>query len=163
METNIATYPEDDSTIKLGQSKQNELKLEIANSEEKFVTFTFAKEEMDNLIGRMQFQNRVSYIGAELCITAIKNLVKKNDFLQLSLQLSEKLITEEQFDQEIETNPDQYIIKLSNQVEPKDLHIISNIIRKIGKKFTTDEVAELFSFDTRSINEGISSIGENCD
>ena len=164
METSIASYPESESTIKIDSLKtmssrfQTVANLNNINANE-FISVTIDKKQMDLFLEQFHFKNHINLIRNDYCIIAIRNLLKKNEFLQLSLQLSEKLITEEEFEVEIDKNPDKYIIQMNNMDNPMHLHVISNILTKIGKAFNTDEVSELFSIDTRSINNELKIIG----
>lgn len=164
MENSIASYPESESTIKvlhtttLSSRFQTVANLGERNSNE-FISFTIDKKQIGNLFEKFHFRNHLNVLRNDYYVVAIRNLLKKNEFLQLSLQLSEKLVSEEEFDLEIEKNPDKYIIQMKNLEHPIQLHVISNVINKIGKSFTTDEVSELFSIDSRSIDSELKTIG----
>lgn len=80
-----------------------------------------------------------------LYITGIINLIKKNNLLQESIQLAEGFITEEEFEQEIEANPERFIISLREPNSLEELIVLKDIVKKIGKDFTVDEVSEIFS------------------
>lgn len=86
------------------------------------------------------------------CIIAIKNLFKKNDFLQLSLQRAENLLSDEEFEKEIEENPHKYTIDLHEIEDGTEVNILSEIAQKVGREFTQDEVCELFSFAPNCLN-----------
>ncbi len=93
-----------------------------------------------------------------LYVTAIVNLIKKTEFLQLLIQLSEKSITEAEYDKEIEENPSKYIIETDYLNSLDDLSIIGEIVRKIGLSMQTDEVAEMFSIELSSLNNGLTAL-----
>ncbi len=84
-------------------------------------------------------------------IKAIKNLIIQNNFLELALQLEEGHISEEEYDKEIDTHPEKYVVNVDYLEIPDDLAIIKDIIKKIGAEYTRDEVEELFSVDTENI------------
>lgn len=84
-------------------------------------------------------------------ITAFRNLLKKNDFLQLSSELSSDVISDEEFNEELERNPSKYIIDVQRMNDSYDLHIISDIIQKVGVEISIDEVAEIFSLEYQSV------------
>lgn len=164
METSITSYPESQSTIKIENVKPMSSRFQtIVNTGNAdangFVSFTIDEKQMNMLFQQFQFKNHIDNLRNDYCIIAIRNLLKKNEFLQLSLQLSEKLISESEFDIEIEQNPDKYIIQMNNIDNHVHLNVISNILTKIGKTFNVDEVSELFSIDARSINNELKAIG----
>jgi hypothetical protein len=71
--------------------------------------------------------------------------------LQLLLNLSENTIDEEEFNKELEQNPENYIVDINYLSNPSDLMIITDIVKKIGKEFTVDEVSEIFSIESEDI------------
>ncbi|MCK9412117.1 MAG: hypothetical protein M0Q53_07430 [Prolixibacteraceae bacterium] len=163
METNITSYPISESTIKFEYVKQSSLSFQKVGSlenvnENGFISFIIDEKHMNFLFEQFQITNHVNNLRNDYCIVAIKNLIKKNEFLQLSMQLSENLISETEFETEIEENPEKYIIQINRLNHPINLHVISNILTQIGKSFNLDEVSELFSFDTRSINSELKAI-----
>ncbi|MDZ4757320.1 MAG: hypothetical protein SGJ10_04155 [Bacteroidota bacterium] len=84
-------------------------------------------------------------------LTGIKNLIKKNNFLQLSLTTSDDSESEADFEKEISDHPHKYIIDIKPLDNERDLNIISEIVKKIGVEFTIDDVSELFSVDNDCI------------
>lgn len=164
METSITSYPESQSTIKIENVKPMSSRFQTivnpGNADANgFVSFTIDENQMNMLFQQFHFKNHINNLRNDYCIVAIRNLLKKNEFLQLSLQLSEKLITESEFEAEIDQNPDKYIIQMNNIDDHVHLNVISNILTKIGKTFNVDEVSELFSIDARSINNELKAIG----
>ncbi|MCA4897462.1 MAG: hypothetical protein ACK514_01015 [Bacteroidota bacterium] len=164
METSITSYPESQSTIKIENVKPMSSRFQtivnLSNADANgFVSFTIDENQMNMLFQQFHFKNHIDNLRNDYCIVAIRNLLKKNEFLQLSLQLSEKLITESEFETEIDQNPDKYIIQMNNIDDHVHLNVISNILTKIGKTFNVDEVSELFSIDARSINNELKAIG----
>lgn len=164
METSITSYPESQSTIKIENVKPMSSRFQtivnLSNADANgFVSFTIDENQMNMLFQQFHFKNNINNLRNDYCIVAIRNLLKKNEFLQLSLQLSEELITESEFEAEIDQNPDKYIIQMNNIDDHVHLKVISNILTKIGKTFDVDEVSELFSIDARSINNELKAIG----
>ncbi len=100
-------------------------------------------------------------------ITAVKNLLKKINFLELYQQLLEDQITESEFNEEIERESSKYIIDIKELQDPDDLTIILDIVNKITfdlKDFSLNEINELFSVDlhdhVKLSKEAVSSIDE---
>lgn len=86
-------------------------------------------------------------VKEKLYIEAIKNLFKMRDFLLLNIDLLHNIITEEEFESEIKNNSKKYVITtnpIENEIQL--LHVI-DIIKKVQKELTADEVFELFSLD----------------
>ena len=96
----------------------------------------------------MYFQN-VAYRHKEVYyIEAIRNYIRKINFIELIDSLNNEEITQEDFDLAIEINPDKYIVTLKEIINHNDLILINDMIKKIGfdlHDFTISEVAELFS------------------
>lgn len=157
METNIQSYPESQTTIRENENQMFFIKNPTIPDENGFVKFLIDDHQMNLLFKRFEINN----LRNDFCILAIKNLLKKNEFLQLSLQLSEKLITESEFESEIDENPDRYIIQMNELEDSINLNVISSILTKIGKSFNIDEVSELFSIDVRSIKHELKTIDTN--
>ncbi len=111
------------------------------------ITFTTTKKKINSFYEyscNREIENKLLY-------RIIKNLIKKTSFIQLSLQLTEDQITEDEFDMEIENNPEEYIIDLQYLDENINLFSINNIIKKIGKGFSIDEVSEMFAIDLSNV------------
>jgi hypothetical protein len=87
----------------------------------------------------------------DLCITAIKNLIKKVNFLQLINQLNEGGLTERKFQKELKQYPSKYIIETDYLKFIDDVSVISEIVEKVGIEQSIDEVAEMFSIEYNSL------------
>ena len=94
----------------------------------------------------------------EYCIKAIRNLIIKNNFLELTLELSEENITEDDYSNEIENNPNRYVIDIDYIKEPNDIKVVNEIVKKIGLEFSIDEVAEMFSLDSKDLENKVAQI-----
>jgi hypothetical protein len=86
-------------------------------------------------------------------VKGINNLLKKNNLLQLSLQLSDNLITEDEFEEEINNNSEKYIISVENLTSVNQLHVLKDIVKSIGKDFSVDEISELFSVSFNNLDK----------
>ncbi|QHS63254.1 hypothetical protein [Chitinophaga agri] len=135
------------------------LKVKLSDStESNFVEFQLPKQSVDLYFKTLEIEKSINALKHVYAITAIKNLLKKNHFLQLNLDYSNKLINEEEFEREIDDNPDRFIIEMTSNDSVLDLYVISELIEKIGNQFTIDEVSELFSIDTESLHRVISKL-----
>ncbi len=90
----------------------------------------------------------------------VKNLMKKNNFLNLSWLLDQGQMTEDDFQVEIDTNSELYVIELNGEVTPELIVDINDILNDLNLHLNVDEVAELFSLDKESLLS-ILSEGEN--
>jgi len=168
METpKIASYPEAETTFKIGHERltnsfQAVTTLNDQNSSE-FVTVTFPKAGVEKLIQLAAFRNQAITLRQDYCFTAIRNLLKKTAYLQLSLEFAENQITEEEFESEINNNPDKYVIRINALEDQSHLFIMGRILENVGANFNTGQVSELFSVDISSINKGLTSIGAKLD
>lgn len=92
----------------------------------------------------------------ELYITALDNLLKKVDYLHLTMQLDQSLIDEDEFDKELEENEDKYLIKINSNFNNLDLDLVISIVTKLkNRDFSSDEISELFSIDVEKIENFI--------
>ena len=109
--------------------------------------------------GIKNFYEFVSYYDKKenLYLTAVDNLIKKNDFLQLTIQLDQELISEEEFRDELERNEIKYLIKMNPEPENVDFKILTEILSKLNREFTSDDASELFSIPLDNINNYIES------
>lgn len=88
----------------------------------------------------------------ELYKRMVKNLMKKNNFLNLSWLLDKGDMTEDDFQVELETNPELYHIDYSSEVTPELINQINDILGDLSIQLTVSEVSELFSIELESLN-----------
>ncbi|MEA3494591.1 MAG: hypothetical protein U9R42_00990 [Bacteroidota bacterium] len=112
------------------------------------------QSKLRNIINYASFQNKKD----EYFIKAIKNLLKKSNFQELSLEISEDQITEEEYYKELEKNPEKYVLDLEYLKDPNDIKIINEIVKRIGVEFSIDEVEELFSLVTGELENKVNQI-----
>lgn len=84
-------------------------------------------------------------------LKAIKNLIKQKEYINLMYQLSNDLITDEEFSEELDKNENKYLIKIDQELTIKNYKSIVEILYKLKEDFTEDDVAEVFSLKTRFI------------
>lgn len=82
-------------------------------------------------------------------VAGIHNLIIKANFLQHNLRLAEGMIDQDEFAREIDENPDEYIINIRETSSLEELLALKDVVKRLGKDFTIDEVSEIFavSFD----------------
>lgn len=92
--------------------------------------------------------------------TGIKNLRKNVKFLQLAKDLASKIITDEEFEAEIENNPEKYLIDINPLEDPLDAVLLHDIVNKVGNDLTIDEAGDIFSFESESIKEHLNKLSK---
>jgi hypothetical protein len=110
---------------------------------------SFMQGNVSNLFGYFTFLNRKE----SFYITAVANLMKKNEFLQLNNQLIAKTITEQEFENELRLNEEKYLITTNDKFDKLDMSVVRDILPRLNGSFTTDEVADLFSVSNEKLNE----------
>lgn len=88
-------------------------------------------------------------------LRAIKNLRKKNEYLQLTMQFEQELISDDEFYDELDNNEDKYLIKIDHSFDNSKFKYINQIIQKLDSDFSSDEIAEMFSVPIESVNQYI--------
>ncbi len=142
-----------DSSAKLYEKFSGTMKNEVIT-----ITFRTDRVKIDSLRRILNdyalFQNKKD----EYCIKAIRNLIIKNNFLELTLELAEENITEDYYLEEIDKNHDKYVIDINYISEPDDIKVVNEIVKKIGLEFSIDEVAEMFSLDSKDMENKVAQI-----
>lgn len=105
-------------------------------------------KKQSQLIEQYQMSNEKE----QLLIQAIKNLIIKNNYLQLLLELSDNNITEEEFNKELDQHSEKYFIDVKNELNEKTLLIILDIFKQLGNDFYINDITDLFSINTDNIN-----------
>ncbi len=81
-----------------------------------------------------------------LLINAVRNLIRKNNMIELRISLKNKIITQDDYELEINKNSDLYFFKL-NESTPKYVILLAiSLIKQLNfDHYTEREIAELFS------------------
>ena len=99
---------------------------------------------------RLWVKEYLSENKEELYLRALRNLYRKLDFIELNQLLEMEDITVEEYDKELETNEDKYLIPApEGQPTVQQIIQITDIIKRLGreKKKSVDEVSEMFSLE----------------
>lgn len=86
----------------------------------------------------------------ELYLRALRNLYRKLDFIELNQSLDMSDITEDEYDHELETHEDKYLIPAPTGAPSLQQIIqITDILKRLGreKDISVDEVSEMFSLE----------------
>jgi len=87
---------------------------------------------------------------SELLLIAVRNLIKKLNFIELCQDSDAK------YEYEINTYLEKYVIKIEDiSYSMDDLITINNIVNKLNdlKYFTESDVSELFGIDFRKLTD----------
>lgn len=99
--------------------------------------------------------------GKELLyLRIVKNLCRKNDFAELLMALENGEISDEEYERELESNEDKYLIPFPKEkADFRQIAQIVDIIKRIGKEnvFSVADVSELFSLDLSAASAVITS------
>lgn len=88
-----------------------------------------------------------------LYVKAIKNLLKQKEYVNLMYQLSNELISNEEFNNELDQNEDKYLIKIDQDLNLDNYKAIVEILENLKQDFTEDDVSEIFSLKTGFISK----------
>ena len=97
--------------------------------------------------------NRMS----QLLIRAVNNRTRERNYFRLYSQLLEGEITEEDFDKEIDDNENEYVVANNETADKTDIEIALSVSPQLMDVKDVDDMADIFSFDIRSIRKSISS------
>jgi len=124
----------------------------LVSDRENTVEFKLDQNNIASFFERINNFNNYHHYCQHYSVIAIRNLIKKNEYLQLHLQLSQNLIDEKEFEDEVKHNEEKYLIRLSPLKNSNEIHIISDIVKKVGVDMSIDDVGEIFSIDPNSFN-----------
>jgi len=153
-----------------GQSKQDTLQMDVALNidilKNNTSVFSFCgnsthfPNDFNSLKGIILNWVNASYQAKkeDYYIIAVRNLRKKINFLRLNNDFNNEEISDEEYSQEIENNPNKYIIDIKYLSDPNEIHCVNDIINRIGGDFTYDEVGELLSIDTENLKSAFTKL-----
>ncbi|WMI66714.1 hypothetical protein RBH94_06005 [Aestuariibaculum sp. YM273] len=95
-----------------------------------------------------EFQEREKFY-----VKAIQNLKKQKEYVNLLYQVSNELISDEEFSTELEENESKYLIKLDNKLNAKNFFTISKIMNRIGDVLLDDDLSEIFSLKSENFEK----------
>lgn len=128
--------------------------------EENRININFGKKDFLDFVITIQSYHGYFRRKQDLEIVAIQNLVKIKNLLQLDVQRAQELITEDEYENELKTNPQRYIIRVGELAHADDLYVINEIVTEaaLESEITADEVAEMFSIDHNTINNHLGGV-----
>lgn len=132
-----AESPSDDFYVKVNAGKESNIGTITLNKSD---VVKLGNAFLDNFKTKIELREN-------LYITAIRNYHKTTNFLKLVNNLSEKLITEEDFEKEINENEEKYEILANGEIDFPTLRLITDIVQKVGIEYSMDEISEIFSIN----------------
>lgn len=87
-----------------------------------------------------------------------KNLLRKINFIGLHSEVEDKIISEEEFDRELDENWDKYTITMSDEkVSHEEMKIVLKLASEFSvlQEFSVDEVAMFFGVNPEQIMESM--------
>ena len=115
---------------------------------DRFELLSFTAVSKGKTDTQMWIKKYLSEGKEQLYVQALRNLLRKLDFIELNQSLEMEDISEDDYDKELEENEDKYLIPAPS-AEPTFRQVIqvADIIKRLGREdsITVDEVSEMFS------------------
>lgn len=129
-----------------------EFKISLNNNQEIF-EFTWIVSDLNEFMKGYTHLRDYRTRKNDLQVLAIKNLIKISNSLQLNLQLAEKTISDKEFEEAIDTNPDRYFVDVKPVADEADLIVIGDILTEVSpiEELESDQVANIFSIEHGSL------------
>lgn len=115
-----------------------------------------------------QYQDKTAFLGVatnrlfnsrlvpecylDLLLRAYSNRTRERNYFRLYCQLLDNEITDDEFDAEIDENPDKYVVKAPMKVNIGDVYCALNLSERMMDIDSTDDFASVFSIDDDSIS-----------
>ena len=92
----------------------------------------------------------------ELLIRAVNNRTRERNYFKKYCELLEGDLTDEQFDNEIDTHPDEYVVSTEASTNLNELELAVNLAKHLKGIESIDDFTALFSFSDDSVRKCIS-------
>ncbi|RHX90241.1 hypothetical protein DLM76_20470 [Leptospira yasudae] len=141
------------ATQEKSMSSAKKVTIDNLNTYNRIIKFEFRHSEFEAMLSK--FRERLGDISDldKFKTLAIRNLLKKNNFLKLLNDLESESISEEEFESEINNNGNKYVISLDSKITERDLRLIAKIVKDIEMELDTDQVEEMFSITPENYGE----------
>ncbi|MDE5570930.1 MAG: hypothetical protein K2I86_02590 [Prevotella sp.] len=130
----------------------------IAVSQEDSNNIAFAGVGSETVINRMMGLDMDNLM--ELLVRAVNNRTRQRNYFRLYGQMLEKEISEEDFYQKIEENEDDYVIEELEKPSKERLLQALHLSRKIKNVNSSEDLSDLFSFDSFETDRQLINIEE---
>jgi|ADurb_Total_1213_FD_contig_31_1419976_length_648_multi_2_in_0_out_0_1 hypothetical protein len=117
--------------------------------------YWLSEDQIKRHVSKLFMFSEVTTIKQDLYTTALTNLLKKINFLELHQQLLNNEITEEEFDNYLNHDSVKYTIQMNKSISTLEKHLIIQIISRIGtdiKEFSYSDIEELFSIKYNNLS-----------
>lgn len=121
-------------------------------------TYWLSEDQIKRHVSKLFMLSEVTSIKQELYVTAIVNLLKKVNFLELNQQLLNNEISDDEFDNLLTSESFKYTIQMNKTISPVEKNLIIQIISQIGsniKEFSISDIEELFSIKINCLSNSL--------
>ena len=145
-----------------GSSKKEEI---VTYSTENILVETVESNNMYYFFGVSSEKSFIKNLTGEtfnryidLLFTAINNRTKELNYSRLYCDLLEGLITEEDFEQEIDSNENRYVMIGDDIPSDEDLNLLLNASSRLNDIINSEDLATLFSFNSEYVDKKLLEI-----
>jgi hypothetical protein len=110
--------------------------------------FWIGEDDLRKNFNHLFVMAAISHSREDFYITALRNMFRKANFLELYQQLQNGDLSEEEFQNEVESKPNKYTIEMNKDITASQFKTIVSLISHIGfdvRDMSLTDVAELFS------------------
>ena len=91
----------------------------------------------------------------ELLITAVNNRTRERNYFKKYAELLEGELSDEEFDREIDSNKDEYVVPAGKDADIRDIELAMQVTPRLKGVQSTDDFTALFSFSDTAIRKCI--------
>lgn len=85
-------------------------------------------------------------------LKALRNKIIHTNYLELALDLEEGNISEEEYDEIIDNNPEKYVVDIDYIRDRDDIPVLHDIVKRLRSDFSVEDVSELFAVDVDDLH-----------
>ena len=120
----------------------------VAVSNDKHMKFAGVAEN-----GTMSIVSTENDRMSELLVRAVNNRTRERNYFKKYCELLDGEISEEDFDREIDSNKDDYVVPAGADADIRDIELALQVVPRLKGVESTDDFAALFSFSDASIQK----------
>ncbi len=91
----------------------------------------------------------------KILIRAVNNRTRERNYFKLYCEMLDGIITEEDFDKEIDSHEDKYVINQNEDASIEDIELALEIYPDLMDVKDPNDMAEVFSFSDKSMQKSI--------
>ena len=106
----------------------------------------------------MSLNNTTMFVydkSRELLIKAFNNRTRERNYFKLYCEMLEGEITEDEFDNEIDSNPDDYVVPAGNNDSLVDVETAMSLVKELKGLESADDFMSIFQFDDKDVHKCI--------